>query len=296
MVRPAGFRFNTETAETNTFQFSDGLSKIEIQKQALAEFDRMVATLQQHGIHVDVFEDSAYPIKPDAVFPNNWISTHENGTIVLYPMLAKNRRLERSKDIISVLKERYTINQVLDLTSNEQTSQFLEGTGSIIFDHLHRKAFACQSMRTNEKLLHSVCRTMGYEPILFDACDENDLPIYHTNVMLSIGTEIAVVCADAISKGRKEVISELKKHREVIEITRKQMSAFVGNVMQLKQKNGRNLVAISKTAITALTNNQIQSLEKSVMLLPIDVSTIEKYGGGSVRCMIAENFLSKKGS
>ncbi|MGY6561220.1 MAG: citrulline utilization hydrolase CtlX [Luteibaculaceae bacterium] len=299
MVRPASFGFNTETANSNTFQKKVSVDAEKIAQLAQNEFNLMVESLRNLGITVEVFEDSETPQKPDAVFPNNWITFHQSGEVLLYPMFTKNRRLERNVAYIDTLKQNYFINKITDFTAQEDNGKILEGTGSIIFDHEGKNAYACLSPRTNQDLFIEVAEYLGYNPIFFTALDGNGIPIYHTNVMLTIGKKFAIICMDSITdkEDRKLVRRSLiNADKEIIEISLAQMSSFVGNMIELT--NGtENLLVMSQTALHSLNQSQQHVLSKFAKLVPVAIPTIEKIGGGSARCMIAEIFnlpLKKK--
>jgi hypothetical protein len=291
MIRPASFGYNAETAASNAFQTEVEIS--ELHEKVWAEFDEMVAQLSMTGIDVFVFEDTAQPQKPDAIFPNNWVSLHADGTAVLYPMLAPNRRLERRTDVLEQLRKHFSLLRILDLTAAENREQFLEGTGSIVFDHQNKTAFACRSPRTNENLTQEVCAELGYTPLCFDAFNARGKAIYHTNVLLAIGTGWAVCCAEAISETQRNLVlrTVAKGGRNLVSISQEQMSAFAGNMLGLQSATGEELILVSQTAMNALSAVQKESLVGCGKLLPIAIPTIEKIGGGSVRCMVAEIFL-----
>ncbi len=301
MIRPACFCFNTETAISNAFQnnqYADSSSAKKIQQQALIEFDHMVEKLRSHDVHVDVFDDTSLPIKPDAIFPNNWFTTHSDGTIILYPMLAENRRLERRKDLIKILCQTYQVTAIIDLSVYEQRNQYLEGTGSLVLDHLNKIVYAIRSPRTYEIIIEHFTKLINYQqpPIIFDSVDGNQKPIYHTNVMMTIGTYVAIVCLESIidKEQRNKIVKLLEQNgkRKIIEITIEQMKQFAGNMLEIQNKQGQYLLVMSKTAYDSLTNEQRNFIEKTnTKLVYFDISTIEQCGGGSVRCMIAENFL-----
>lgn len=289
MLRPASFAHNGETAASNHFQ--NEISQEGIGTLALKEFDKAVATLRENGVQVVVFEDSPIPAKPDAIFPNNWISLLHDGTMVLYPMLAKNRRLERRQDIIGQLKQDFAINKVLDLSDYESKNMFLEGTGSIVFNHTKRKAYACLSPRTNKQLLEILLEKLNYQLCCFTAKDKQQNDIYHTNVMMNIGLGYAVICLESVvdEKEKKSLIQNLKEDDlEIVEISLDQMNDFAGNMLEVQGKE--RLLALSNLAFKSLNSRQIKALEDHVRLLPITVSTIEKVGGGGIRCMICEIF------
>ena len=288
MVRPATFTFNNQTATSNAFQkpVSDG---VDVGTPAAHEFDLMVALLCSKQIDVTVFQDTQLPSKPDALFPNNWISIHESGQLVLYPMMAPNRRLERRLDIIDFFKSKFDINEVLDFSSYEAHEMFLEGTGSLIFDHVNRVAYACRSARTNEILLTEICNKLGYKAIVFEAVDEFGKPIYHTNVMMCVGNKFSVVCIDSI-KSEEDQELVLGKFAEtghqVIAISFDQMKSFAGNMLEIKNTLSESIILMSQTAFDSLLPGQINAISKHGYILPIAIPTIETYGGGSIRCMV----------
>jgi len=292
LVRPANFGFNAETAGSNAFQ--SRLPGANLNEKALLEFDLFAEKLVRAGIDVTVFEDSAVPVKPDAIFPNNWLSTHPDGRLILYPMCAANRRVERTAGILNSLKERFFVKEVIDLTAHENEGRFLEGTGSVVFDHLNKIAYGCLSPRTDRALLFELAALLGYTPHVFCAHDHSGKEIYHTNVMMCVGEKFALVCAESVSdvKERHDLLHSLGKGgRGVIEISREQMSGFAGNMLELRKNDGTGLVVLSGKAYSCLSAQQINVLEKQVELLPLAIPTIETVGGGSARCMIAELFL-----
>lgn len=292
MVYPTSFGFNEETATSNYFQSSEAFGNSS-RIQAQAEFDNAVNILRSNGINVTVFKDSSPLQKPDAVFPNNWISIHPEG-YVLYPMEAVNRRSERTPEIYASIAQNLDIICIADLSHHETERIYLEGTGSIIFDHLHKKAYASISSRTNEELFKSLCSKLNYKPISFSSKDKNGNPVYHTNVLMAIGTGYAVLCSEAIGNdAEKEAVeNELKNDGiEIIRITLDQMHDFAGNMIELQGMNGEKMLIMSKTANMSLTSDQINRIQSFAKPVVIDVSTIEKFGGGSIRCMIAELFF-----
>lgn len=291
MVRPAGFGFNEETSASNAFQQRQEMK--ETQAKALAEFDGAVDTLRAAGVDVRVFEDSPSPIKPDAIFPNNWISLHDDGTLVLYPMHAPNRRPERRQDIMDALSKDFEVKRILDWSAEEQNNRFLEGTGSVVFDHINRVAFACLSPRTDKYLFAKLCAELGYEAISFYAYDENSKEIYHTNVMMSIGDDFAVICPESIANrdDRNKVMSYLRLiNREIIELSFSQLRQFAGNVLELKSTGNEDLLVLSEQALRSLNNYQKDLIAERNRFIPLHIPTIETIGGGSARCMIAELF------
>lgn len=296
MIEPVAFGFNAQTATNNYFQKNTG----EAQSQALSEFTTMVAKLRENGVNVIVVKDTKIPHTPDSIFPNNWISLHEDGNIAFYPMFAENRRLERREDVLELIEEQgFIINEIYDYTEAESENIFLEGTGSIILDRENRIAYAAISPRTDEELFIEFCEDFEYTPIIFTAyqtVDNNRLPIYHTNVMMCVADTFSVICLESIDdkKERKSVIDALQKsNKEIIEISETQMHQFAGNMLQVQGNNG-NVLVMSDTAKNALTLHQIKSIEKHCEIISVDITTIETNGGGSARCMMAEIFLPKK--
>lgn len=295
MVRPVNFGYNEETAVNNYYQKKDGKSFEEIQSKALKEFDDMVQILKEQGIDVKVLEDTKEPYTPDSIFPNNWFSTHAEGKVVLYPMFAKNRRLERREDIYEFLDSHSL--EIVDYSPLEAEGVYLEGTGSLVLDRKNKKAYCSISQRADELLLDIFCKDFKYTKVAFHSFQTvagERKPIYHTNVMMAIGEKFAILCADCIDNlsERNKVIEELKQDRkEIILITEEQVEHFLGNALELVNKTGQHFCVLSSTAYASLREEQKQQLEKYVTLAPVDVSTIEKYGGGSARCMIAELYL-----
>lgn len=297
LVKPTNFGFNTETAISNSFQNEPEADVDSIEKKVSEEFDQFVKTLDSTGVRVHVFDDNPKPEKPDAIFPNNWISTHADGRVILYPMNAPNRRTERRQEIIDRLDKEFIISEIIDLSSYENKNQFLEGTGSVVFDHDHRAAYACLSPRTDKELLFKVCDFLSYKPICFYAYDEAGKEIYHTNVMMCIGAQFSVICLESITdKMERQIVEDSLKQsgHEVLDISRDQMTQFAGNMLQVKGSGNRNILALSLSAFNCLDTDQKSTLEKYVSLVPLNVQTIESVGGGSVRCMIAEIFLPER--
>ncbi len=290
MVRPILFYSNPETAETNAFQYPDQ-SSIATSNQAIYEFDNLVLKLRNAGIRVQVEQDYIERDTPDSIFPNNWVSFHD-GIVNLYPMCSPNRRRERSQLFIENIfrQNNDVIKYYRDFTFEERSGRFLEGTGSVVFDHVNAKAYACLSERTQQDVLCNLCEALGYEPVTFNASDQKGKPIYHTNVMMSIGENFAVICCDSIDLSqRAHVVDQLiRDGKEVIEITYEQMNQFCGNILQLASIGGGRVIAMSATAYNAFTQPQIFLLERHGYIVYSDISTIERNGGGSVRCMICE--------
>lgn len=295
MIEPVAFGFNPETATNNYFQKES--TREDAQTQALAEFQNMVELLRSKSIEVIVIQDTLEPHTPDSIFPNNWISFHEDGTFVTYPMFAVNRRTERREDIIEYLYNRgFHASKRIDYSNFENNQIFLEGTGSVVLDRKHRRAYACLSPRTNRELFLRFCEDLGYKPIYFDALHQigGDMrPIYHTNVMMAIGSTYAVICLESIvnQEQREMVGRELQTTgHDVIEITSEQMNRFAGNMLEIKALDGALYLCLSQSAYNALSEAQRTQLARHAQLLIIPIPTIEALGGGSVRCMMAELF------
>ncbi|MGI4806174.1 MAG: citrulline utilization hydrolase CtlX [Janthinobacterium lividum] len=293
MIRPVNFGFNQQTAASNAFQKNG--EQTNVQQKALQEFDVFVQILRQNGVQVTVIDDTPELHTPDSIFPNNWISFHENGSVVLYPMQAENRRLERK--VFGLIKEAFDINQVFDLTYFEQQNRFLEGTGSMVLDRENKLAYACLSPRTNAAVLGEFCRISGYKSISFHAEDQTKKAIYHTNVLMALGDQFVVICLDSIqNEDEKRVVKTALQQsgKEIIEISFEQMNAFAGNMLQLKNNLEESLLILSETAFLSLKDAQTTALEKYCRLIYSSLNTIETNGGGSARCMMAEVFLPVK--
>lgn len=302
MIRPVNFRMNEQTAVNNYFQEDLDIKNSEINKKAQAEFDAFVEKLRAVGVNVIVEEDDVLNDTPDSVFPNNWVSFHENGDLALYPMFAENRRKERREDLFLRLeKEGFKITNVVDYTSAEEEGLFLEGTGSIALDRVNKKAYCALSARADEDLFIEFCEDFDYFPVIFTAYQtvgDDRLPIYHTNVMMCIAETFAVICLDSIDdkKERKNVMQHLKKdNKEVIVISEAQMHHFAGNMLQVRGSDDKRYLVMSKAAHDSLTSMQIAQLSMHCETLSSDLDTIETCGGGSARCMMAEVFLPKEG-
>ena len=293
MIRPVNFGYNEETAESNAFQNKDK-NQQEVQEKALAEFNNFVAVLRNHGVDVTVIDDNPEPYTPDSIFPNNWVSFHDDGNVFLYPMQAENRRLERREDIIAELEDNFKVHHIVDLSRYEEENKFLEGTGSMVLDRVNKIAYACLSPRTDKDVLAIFCEQEDYTAVCFDAADEKGKAIYHTNVLMCVGTQFAVICLDSIPNPHEKVvvIEYLKStQKEIIEITFEQMNQFAGNMLEVKTKNDETLIVLSKSAFKALDDVQIAILEQYGKLVYADIHTIENNGGGSARCMMAEVHL-----
>lgn len=299
MIEPIAFFFNAETAKNNYFQVKPNESQEEIQTQALAEFNGMVESLRNHGVNVITVKDTLDPHTPDSIFPNNWISMHANGKIGLYPMFAENRRTERRDDILATLEEKgFNISETIDYTSAEAENIFLEGTGSIILDRENQLAYAAISPRTDEELFVEFCEDFEYTPVVFTSnqtVNNERMAIYHTNVMMCVADKYVVICLDTIDDAKeKKMVCEtiLNSGKEIIEITEAQMHQFAGNMLQVN--NGEdNFLVMSKSAFDSLTPEQVAKIESYNKIISPAIPTIEKLGGGSARCMMAEVFLPK---
>lgn len=294
MVRPANFGYNPETAQNNAFQDgSTDLTLREISLRATEEFDVMVAGLRSHGVRVIVVEDTESPRKTDAVFPNNWFSTHAAGQVYIYPMYSPNRRLERRPEIIDQVRQLGYMEVCQDLLAYEEEGQFLEGTGSMILDRPNKLIYACYSERTDELLLQDFADRLGYRPVGFAAVDDEGTPYYHTNVIMALGQKIAILCTESIMNPseQKSVIDQLSMTgKELIDITREQVLSFAGNMLEVRGRSSKPLMVMSSSAYNSLTDSQINSMTQYNIIFHTPLATIEKFGGGSARCMMAEIF------
>ena len=297
MIEPVAFGFNVETEVNNFFQQSGNLSADQVHMQALAEFNGMVIQLQSKGIHVIVVKDSNETYTPDSIFPNNWVTFHGDGNVVVYPVFAQNRRLERRHEIIQqVIDAGYKFTKFSDYTCYENQNYFLEGTGSMVFDHENSIVYAALSERTSYEMLLGYCGDFGYSPVIFSAFQtvgQRRLPIYHTNVMLSVADNYAIICIECIDhkEDRENVIESFRKTgKAIITLTEKQMNSFAGNMLQLQNVHGEKYLVMSETAFNSLEDIQINKLKSFNELIVVPVPTVEQYGGGSVRCMMAEVF------
>jgi hypothetical protein len=299
MVRPARFGCNPQTAESNAFQAKpELLAGQDLQEVALREFHGLAEALDRAGVEVLIAPDSEQPAKPDAIFPNNWVSFHHDGTVALYPMLAPNRRWERRDEILQqvVRDGGFRVSRTVDLTHRESEDKYLEGTGSVVLDRVHRVAYACSSPRTDLDVLGEFAQQLDYELMTFDAVDAGGAAIYHTNVLMAIGTGFAVVCSESIVNDahRAAVLSKLgTTGHAIVEITAAQMAQFAGNILELAAPKGR-IIALSTTALACLGAAQRRALESQATLIPAQIPTIERIGGGGVRCMLAEIHLPKR--
>ena len=300
MIRPAQFRMNEQTAVNNYFQAQAGMTPEAVEKKAQEEFDTYVSVLREKGVQVTVVQDTLDPDTPDAIFPNNWVSFHQDATVALYPMFAENRRLERREAVLEILEEDgFIIDQVMDYTAAEDSGIFLEGTGSLILERVHKKAYCALSSRADEELFIEFCEDFEYTPVIFTAnqtVEGKRLPIYHTNVMMCLAETFAVICSDSIDdkKARKAVLNHLKEDgKEVIAISEVQMHSFAGNMLQVLGSNETPYLVMSTTAYESLQPDQLSKIRKHCEIIHADLSTIETCGGGSARCMMAEVFLPR---
>ena len=295
MVRPYQFYFNQQTAANNFFQSNINIENAN--ELAIAEFDAMVDKLRAHQIKVNVVQDTKDPSTPDSIFPNNWVSTHEGGTLCLYPMFAQNRRAERKSTVIDFLQSNYQIQNILDLTDLEKEGKFLEGTGSMVLDHQNKLAYGCLSERLDKNAFNEWCEKMQFKAIAFKAVDDKAQPIYHTNVMMCMGNQFVVICLESIpNEQEKQLVLESfkKSNKEVITISQDQLNHFAGNMLQVFDTNEKPHLIMSEQAYNSLKTEQVNSLEKYNPILPISIPTIEALGGGSTRCMMAEIYLINK--
>ena len=298
MVEPIAFGYNAETAENNYFQVEQ--KETDIQQKALSEFKNFVEKLQAKGINVITVKDTIDPHTPDSIFPNNWVSFHQDGKVVLYPMFASNRRVERREDIIETIKnEGFSVSEIDDWSLPEVQGHYLEGTGSMIFDHDYKIAYGSVSLRLDENLFKEFCEKYGFQPVVFHSYQtvENErLPIYHTNVMMCVADQFVVICLDCIDDElEREKVQEVIKstNKEIIEISEDQLQQFAGNMLQVQNNQGEKFLVMSETAYKSLNSEQVSNIEKYCEIIHADLNTIEVNGGGSARCMLAEVFLPK---
>ncbi|MFC3073635.1 citrulline utilization hydrolase CtlX [Shinella pollutisoli] len=293
MVRPHHFTVNTETAADNRFQVLAATGE-DLAAAAYDEITRAARTLEDHGVTVHLFDDEGTQT-PDSVFPNNWFSTHAGGHVALYPMKAESRRRERRSDVVEMLKARYRVQDVIDYSGLEPDGLFLEGTGAMVLDHIDRVAYAVRSDRTDPIALERFCTHFNFEPMVFDACDGNGVPIYHTNVLMCIATGFAMIGADMMTDPRRrdEVIARLERSgRSIVRLTNRQIESFAGNALELQGRQGR-VLALSVTALAALDADQRAAIEETAAIVPLDIPTVER-AGGSVRCTLAGIHLTPR--
>jgi hypothetical protein len=299
MVRPARFGCNPQTAASNAFQAPpESLPASDLQAAVLAEFHGLAHALERSGVQVLIAPDSDLPPKPDAIFPNNWVSFHHDGTVALYPMMAPNRRWERRDEVLELVVRQggFRISRTVDLTHRESEDKYLEGTGSVVLDRRHRVAYACSSPRTDLDVLGEFAQQLDYELMTFDAVDSSGRAVYHTNVLMAIGSGFAVVCGDSIANAahRAALLARLRAGgHEIVDITQAQMARFAANVLELAAPKGP-LIALSETALGSLSRAQRRRLESHAGLVPAAIPNIERIGGGGVRCMLAEIHLPKR--
>lgn len=295
MIRPVNFGFNAETAVNNAFQVAG--QDAAAQDKAAQEFDSFVALLQKNGVDVTVVNDTPDPYTPDSIFPNNWVSFHNDGTIILYPMFAANRRQERKPGVLQQVGNKFSINKTVDLTAYEPQNKFLEGTGSMVLDRDKKIAYACISPRTDKTILEDFAKQMGYEAVAFTAVDDKGRPIYHTNVMMCVADRYVVICLDSIAGNSERSMVEAvikKSGKEIITIDLRQMNHFAGNMLQVENNRGEKLLIMSTQAYNALSAEQVKKLESYNSIIHSSLEAIETNGGGSARCMMAEVFLPVK--
>ncbi|MCD8739575.1 arginine deiminase-related protein [Mucilaginibacter roseus] len=296
MIRPVAFGFNEQTAGSNAFQ-NKSAEQADTQQKALQEFDGFVQLLRDNGVNVIVVNDTAEPHTPDSIFPNNWVSFHEDGNVYLYPMQAENRRLERRKDVIRDLQETFNVDHITDLSRFENEHKFLEGTGSMVLDRENKIAYACLSPRTDADVLRTFCEQSGYKAVLFDAFDAKGKAIYHTNVLMAVATKYVVICLESITDDEQleAVIDAIESSgKEIINITFEQMNHFAGNMLEVHNQAGESLIVMSASAWNSLDDEQRETLSSYSKPVYADISTIETNGGGSARCMMAEVHLPAK--
>ncbi len=296
MIRPVNFAFNTETAVNNAFQVAK--EDEAAQEKAQKEFDTFVHLLRLHGVDIHVVNDTPEPYTPDSIFPNNWVSFHEDGTVFLYPMFALNRRKERKPQVLQELGNQFRVNTTVDLSHYESEHIYLEGTGSMVLDRDNKIAYACLSPRTNKKVLEDFCRRMNYQAVVFHAADAGGKAIYHTNVMMCVADRYIVVCLESVADYKeREMLKEtiIKSGKELMEISLQQMNHFAGNMLQVQNSLGEKLLVMSGQAYQSLTPGQVNRLSSFNKIISSPLDTIEANGGGSARCMMAEVFLPVRG-
>ena len=296
MVRPASFGFNSETAANNYFQKAEAQSN-DTAVRARREFDDYVDLLRRNGVDVWVIQDTPQPYTPDSIFPNNWFSTHITGELILYPMFAPNRQKERKLSALATVGMLEGVTKIVNLSGFEKEHLYLEGTGSMCLDRVHKKVYYCASERSSEKVVEEYCSELDYTSLFFHSYDSQGQPIYHTNVMMCLADQFAVICLDCIDNEmeRKQVVETIEKSgKEIIAISEEQMHNFAGNMLQLHNDKGDKFLIMSQTAYCSLTQEQIKNIEKYSQIISSDLRTIEINGGGGARCMLAEVFLPKK--
>lgn len=293
MIRPVAFTFNLQTASNNSFQ-NPNVANSQTQTLALQEFDNFVQKLTEVGVNVTVINDTLEPHTPDSIFPNNWISFHNNGLIAVYPMFAPNRRAERRFDVLDKLGDLFTLDEIQDYTASEKDNQFLEGTGSMVLDRENKICYACLSPRTDKSLLKKFCADFGYQLVDFIANDANGNAIYHTNVVMSVTSNFMIICTECIPNKAEVAAILASTKKQVIEISLAQLNQFAGNVLEVLGTDNKKYLVMSEQAFKAYTSSQIAEIEKHNTILQVPLYTIESNGGGSARCMMAEIFLTPK--
>ncbi len=293
MIRPVRFGYNVQTAGNNAFQKRPEESNTAIQQRAVLEFDVFVEKLRQHDIDVMVLQDSPEPYTPDSIFPNNWVSFHRDGSMVLYPMFAENRRLERKQEVLATIKGRFLVRREIDFSVHEANGRYLEGTGSFVLDRENRLAYACRSPRTDEQLFRDFCEQLGYRAVVFDAVDRSGRAIYHTNVMMCIADRYAVINMEAIAAPERMAVTGVLREsgKAILSIGHEQMAAFAGNMLQVENRQRKRYLVMSSQAFGSLKREQIRLLESFNPMIHSPLDTIEQNGGGSARCMMAEVYL-----
>ncbi len=297
MIKPRRFGFNTETEKDNIFQSKVDYTAEDVAEKARNEFDNMTRILRENAVDIIEMEDTDLPVKPDAVFSNNWLCTLPDGSLYIFPVKAENRQKEIRPDIIEKLQNEFIVKNYTDLSGKVEQHSYLESTGSIVFDHSNKIAYACLSQRTNKELFEDFCGEINYTPFSFKASDKNEDEIYHTNVMMHIGETYAVVCLEALEEVKDQIeLSKMlrKTNHDIIAISYEQMHSFAGNMLQIKNMNDKKITVLSQTAFNSLRSEQKYMFNRHTQLQSVDISLIEKIGGGSVRCMITEIFLHKK--
>ncbi len=294
LIKPKNFGFNSQTQKNNSFQNISTLSAEKLNQNALKAFESVIKLLEKNDIPFFVFDDTNLPIKPDAIFPNNWISCHPDGKIILYPMFAPNRRLERRMDIVTNLKQKLFVSEIIDLSFHENKKKYLEGTGSMVLDYQNHLIYACLSPRTDEELLNEYAKIIDYQLCIFKAYDLNKQPIYHTNVMMGIGRDYILACTESIdNKYIDDFLNWVKKtNKHLIPISLKQVQSFLGNVIELKSRSGKHDLIMSETAYKSLYQEQKKMIQQRVNILKVDISIIEYIGGGGIRCMLTGLFYN----
>lgn len=293
MIRPVRFGYNAQTAVNNAFQVQDA-NQVKVQQKAVEEFDDFVAKLTEAGVDVTVVQDTEEPHTPDSIFPNNWVSFHRGGKVILYPMYAENRRLERNRGVLDAIEKKFIVTEILDFSGNESKDLFLEGTGSMVLDRVNRISYACLSPRTDKTLFEEWCNKTGYKGVVFLATDGKGTPIYHTNVLMAVAAQYVVICLDALPdiSEREFVVKTIEKTgKKVIEISLDQMNHFAGNMLQVENKDGEHILVMSSQAFHSLLPEQKETLQFYNRIVHSNLQTIETNGGGSARCMMAEIHL-----